>query len=101
MTLITQLFLSVQLRPDSDMAEFFKYENQREPPSLADRFSLRSGTKSDILGCMMISHDRQDQAKLATVVVLDMAAVVQMVRPTSANTFSEYVLKNVVPFLNA
>ena len=39
---------------------------------------------------MMISHGRQDQAKLATVVVLDMAAVVQIVRPTSANTFSEH-----------
>ena len=28
--LITQLFLSLQSRPDADMAEFFKYENQKE-----------------------------------------------------------------------
>ena len=49
MTLITQLFLSLQSRPDADMGEFFRFENQREPPSLADRGSLRSGSKSDIL----------------------------------------------------
>ena len=49
MTLITQLFLSVQSRPDADMAEFFRFENQREPPSLADRGSLRTGKKSDIV----------------------------------------------------
>ena len=83
------------------MAEFFKYENQRELPSVADRSSLRSGTISDVLGCMMIFHGRPDQAKLATVVLLDMAAVVHMVRPTSANTSSEYVSKNMVPFLEA
>ena len=42
-TLITQLFLSVQSRPNADMADFFRFENQREPPSLADRGSLRTG----------------------------------------------------------
>ena len=49
MALITQLFLSLQSCPDADIAEFFKFENQRELPSLADRASLRSGKKSDIL----------------------------------------------------
>ena len=47
MTLMTQLFLSVQSRPDADMADFFRFENQREPLSLADRGSLRTGKKSD------------------------------------------------------
>ena len=35
-TLITQLFISLQSRPEADMIDFFKYENQREPPSLSD-----------------------------------------------------------------
>jgi hypothetical protein len=39
MTLITQLFLSLQSRPDADMMDFFRFENQREPPSLADQGS--------------------------------------------------------------
>ena len=47
MTLMTQRFLSVQSRPDADMAELFRFENQKEPLSLADRGSLRTGKKSD------------------------------------------------------
>ncbi len=50
--LVTQLFLSLQSRPDADMSDFFRFENQREPPSLADRGGLRTGTKSDILKCL-------------------------------------------------
>ncbi|KAJ8408791.1 hypothetical protein AAFF_G00246090 [Aldrovandia affinis] len=46
--LVTKLFLSLQARP-----EFFKHENQREPPSLSDQGKLLSGTKSDILGCLL------------------------------------------------
>ena len=38
-------------------------------------------------------------ARLATVVVLDMAAVVRMVRPTSANTFANCATQHIVPFL--
>ena len=56
MTLITQLFLSLQSRPDADMAEFFKYENQREPPSISNQGLLRSGTKVDILECPKSLH---------------------------------------------
>ena len=52
MSLITQLFLSLQPRPNADMKEFFHFENQREPPSLAQHGSLRSGAKSNILQCI-------------------------------------------------
>ena len=34
------------------MEEFFRYVNQREPPSLSNQGSLRSGNKSDILDCL-------------------------------------------------
>ncbi|KAL8561604.1 hypothetical protein ACOMHN_024839 [Nucella lapillus] len=101
MMLITQLFLSLQSRPDADMTDFFRFENQREPPSLADRGLLRSGTKSDILKCLNAPTGRADVAKQATIVVLDMAAVIHMVRPTTANTFSEYVSLHIVPYLEA
>ena len=42
---------------------------------------------------------RADSARSATVVVLDMAAVVHMVRPTSAKTFADYATQHIVPFL--
>ena len=38
-------------------------------------------------------------ARLATVVVLDMAAVVHMMMPTSAKTFADYATQHIVPFL--
>ena len=48
-TLVIQLFLSLQLRSNADIMDIFRYENQKEPPSLADRGMMRSGAKSDIL----------------------------------------------------
>ncbi|KAL8593397.1 hypothetical protein ACOMHN_067072 [Nucella lapillus] len=89
------------LRPDADMEEFFRYENQREPPSLSNQGSLRSGKKSDILEHLNVPTDRSAEAKAATVLVLDMAAVVHMVRPTSAQTFNDYASQNLVSFLKS
>ena len=72
------------------MEEFFRYENQREPPSLSNQGSLRSGNKSDILECLKAPTDRSDAAKAATAVVL-----------TSAHTFNDYVPKHLVPFVQS
>ena len=55
--------------------------------------------KSDILYCRKTPTGRAVSAKLATVVVLDMAAVVHMVRPTKATTFTEYVTNHMMPYL--
>jgi len=98
-SLITKLFLSFQSRPDAEMAEFVRCENQREPPSLSNQSSLRSGNKSDILACVEAPNCRSDVTKAATVVVLNMTAVVHMVRPTSAHTFRDYVSQHLVPFV--
>ena len=101
MILITQLFLALQLRPDANMADFFRFENQREPPSLADRGSLRAGKKSDIIQCLGATTGRVAAAHGATVVVLDIAVIIHMVRPTRAKPFSEYVTFQIVPFLES
>ena len=90
-SLITKLFLSLQSRPDADMEEFFRYENQRKPPSLSNQGSLRSGNKSD--------NCRSDAAKAATPLVLHMAAVVHMVWPTSEH--SDYVSQHLVLFVES
>ena len=44
---------------------------------------------------------RSDAATAATVVVLDMAVVVHMVRPTSAHTFRDYVSQHLIPFVES
>ena len=49
--LFSQLFIVAQSR-GIDLEEFFKYENQSCPPSLAKDCDLRRGTKSEILSCI-------------------------------------------------
>lgn len=99
--LIIQLFLSLQSRPDADMTEFFTYENQREPPSLSDRGSLRAGNKSDILACVNAPTGSANPAKQVTVQLYDMAAIVHIVRPSRASTFAEYVSLHIIPFIKS
>ena len=61
MILVTQLFLSLQSRPaDANMADFFRFENQAEPPSLADR---------GLLQCLGATTGRVAAAQQAMVVV--------------------------------
>ena len=76
-SLVTQLFLSMKSRPDADLDEFFRYENQKEPPALSDQGKLRLGKKSDILACLEIP--KVSGPSNATVKVLDAAAIVHMV----------------------
>ena len=77
----------------------FRFENHREPPSLADRGTLRSGSKSDILECLNTPNGHAAATKQVTFVVLARAAVIHMVRPTAARTFSEYVSLNIILFI--
>ena len=81
---VTQMCISLQARPDSNMAEFFIHENAREPPALSDKGKLKTGTKSQILGCLpsMPKYGNEPTPKQASVVILDMGAVIHMVRPT-------------------
>ena len=82
---------------------FFQYENQREPPSLSDRGKLRPGTKSDILGCLpgMLGPEWTPAARSASVVVLDMAAVVHIIKPQRASVFGEYTEMQLLPYLES
>ena len=101
MTLVTQLFLSLQSRPDADMRDFFCYENQREPPSLADHGTLRTGVKSHVIDCISAPTGHTIPSNQVTVVLLDMAAVVHMIWQTNAQTFSEYVAKHIIPYIKS
>ena len=81
--IITQMFVSLQARPESNIEDFFRHENAREPPSLAFKGKLRSGTKSQIIECLPGGPFRGSNplTKQATVVIFDMPAIVNMIRP--------------------
>ena len=100
---VTQMFISLLARPDSIMAEFFMREKAREPPALSDKGKLRTGTKSQILGCLpsMPGYGHDPTHKQAPVVILDMAAVIHMVRPTRAKVFGDYTSMHLLIFMES
>jgi len=101
--LITRLFLSVQGRPDGDIDDFCRHENQREPLSLSDRGKLMTGTKSALFSCLpgMPDPGRSPAAKEVSVVVLDMSANIHIVKPQCATVFGDYTHMHLLPFLEA
>ena len=86
-TLVTKMFFSLQSRPDADMQDFFRHENQCEPPSISDEGNLYSGTKSELIDCLPKPGYTNLAAKEATVIVFDMAAVMHFVIPQRAKLF--------------
>ena len=80
---------------ESDISDFFQFENQREPPSLANRGRLRSRTKSDILNCTAVHTTACTDARNVTVQIFD------MVHLTRAPTFNDYGKMHLVPFVNS
>ena len=75
------------------------YENQREPPSLSDKVKLRSGKKSDIIQCLTIPKVTSPDD--IAVIVLDAPAVVNMIRPTKATDFQQYVDHYFIPYISS
>ena len=99
--LVTKLLLSLQARPEADIDAFFKHENQREPPS--DRGKLRQGTKSDSIACLpgMPAPGRSKAVKEATVVILDMTAVIHNIKPQRARIYGEYTHMQLLPYMQS
>ena len=97
--LFSRLYVASQVR-DGNLDEFFSHENQSCPSSLSDRGKLRLGTKSDIVHCL--EETLQEETRLgvfADVVVLDGAAIVNMVSPGSAKTFRDYAQVVFLPYV--
>jgi len=85
------------------MDDFFKHENLREPPALSNERKLLAGTKSSLLGCLpgMPTSGSSPSVQEATVVVLDMPAVIHIVKPTQAHVFGEYTSKHLIPYIES
>ena len=77
----------------------FCRSNQREPPSLTGHGTPRTGVKSHVIDCISAPIGHTIPSNQVTVVLLDMAAVVHMILPTNAQTFSEYVTKHIIPYM--
>ena len=87
--LFSRLYIGCQTR-DGNLEEFFWYENQACPPSLSVAGKLHLNTKSDILVCLSDSFEVPAEAPRVSSVVIDGAAIVQMLKPGDSKTFQQY-----------
>ena len=95
--LFSKLYIGYQSR-DGDLDEFFLHENQGSPPSLSDCGRIRSGTKCDLIHCMDKLGCSVESPK-PTVLILDGAVCVQMLKPQFCKTFQEYSEKVFLPYI--
>ena len=101
--LVTRYYFAVKERPDSDVENFFNYECVSEPPSLSKDGNLYFGTKSKLVDCLPNVPPRGTKnpgKKDATVIILDMAVVIHLVKPgNKTNTFGDYVQMNLRTYI--
>ena len=65
----------------------------------ADGGNLHLGTKSDLLICLQDLCENQTEAPVTSSVVVDGAAIVQMLKPTAAKNFAEYASDIFIPYI--
>lgn len=79
-SLFSRLYIASQIRAGS-LDEFLEHENQACPPALLQMGKLRTGTKSDLVGCLEDLIPSQENVSNLTVqvIILDGAALVNMI----------------------
>lgn len=73
----------------------FQHENQSSPPSISDNGKLRLATKSDLLLCLEdllpLTEEANSLVPEVDMIVLDGAAIVNMLKPVRSDLFADYV----------
>ena len=101
--LFSRLFIASQTR-DGDLDEFFAHENQACPPELSYMGKMWHGTKSDLVRCLEDLIPPQEDAAASPpveVMILDGAAIVNMLPPGNVKTFSEYASQVFLPYIKS
>ena len=88
-SLFAQLYISCQVR-EGDLDDFFQHENQSFPSSLSQQGNLHHGSKSDLLECFEKLCLAQEDVPDADVLILNGAAIVNIIKPGACQTFQDY-----------
>lgn len=101
-SLFSRLYIASQIR-HGDLDEFFQHENQACPPSLSQIGGLRTGTKSDLIPCLenLVPVEGDLPTPKVQVVIMDGAAIINMLRPGTAKTFQSYANDVFVPYVTS
>lgn len=97
--LFARLYVACQTR-EGNLDEFFRHENQPQPPSLSCEGHIRLGTKSDIVGILESLWESTAEGNLNfDAVVYDGAALVNILQPKTCKTFSQYATEIFCSFI--
>ena len=79
------IYITMHAKPEMEtLTNIFSHENPAAPPAFSHGDGLRAGTKSDLLQSFEVFGASQQQQKLTPkvdAILLDGAAVVQMLNP--------------------
>ncbi|CAG2217771.1 unnamed protein product [Mytilus edulis] len=98
-SLFSQLYVSCQVR-NGDLEEFFRHENQSYPPALSQFGEMRLGSKSDLLVPLERLTELHEEAPNADVLVIDGAAIINMLKPRGSKTFEDYFNDIFMPYIH-
>ena len=96
--LFSRLYIASQDR-EGGLDDFFKYENQPWPLSLAQLDKMRGGQKADLVKCLENLHQSDSDRPPHDALIIDGAVAVQILSPKTASTFQEYSDTVFKPFL--
>ena len=96
--LFSRLYIACQTR-DGNLDEFFKHENRAHPPSFSRNGQLHFGTKANLLESLGQLVEWKVDAPQTTSLILDGAAIVQMLKPNHCKTFMEYTTNEFIPYI--
>ena len=86
------------LRRESNLDEFFCYENQAYPPALTKMGEIRSTKKSDLVDCLLEGYEYHQTPEFDAV-ILDGPAIVNIIQPLKGQTFEEYAIQTLIPYV--
>ena len=101
--LFSRMYVSCQVC-EGNIDEFFCHENQGSPLSLSKFGDLRSGTNADLVECFANTYPSTTvdvQEPQVDAILLDGAAVINILKPGVAKTFKEYSELVFLPFIES
>jgi hypothetical protein len=94
--LFSRLYIACQAR-QGNLEDFFKHENRSSPPSLSNGEQLRTGQKSELVQCIEVGTTVN--CPQVEMLVVDGAAVANMLPPGNSKTFLEYANSVFIPYI--
>ena len=96
--LFSQLYVACHVR-EGNLAEYFQHENNNCPPALSKNQEMRSGNKADLIPCLESVAPPFTEKPAVNSIILDGAAIINMLKPMNAKTFEEYANDVYLPFI--